>query len=108
VYKRIDSPRYGRRWLLLFSLFGTTFSLLITGQFFRVESNNVRIGLVAMGVIVFGLFYSIGGPIPFTLSAEVASLAYRGMSNISLQENLKANCFRLTEVSMSFSVMVNL
>jgi hypothetical protein len=83
VYKRIDSPSYGRRWLLLFSLFGTTFSLLVTGQFFRIHSNdNVRIGLVAMGVIVFGLFYSVGGPIPFTLSAEAASLAYRGMSPI--------------------------
>jgi hypothetical protein len=80
VYKRIDSPSYGRRWLLLFSLSGTTFSLLVTGQFFRIENDNVRVGMVAMGVIVFGLFYSIGGPIPFTFSAEAASLAYRGKS----------------------------
>jgi hypothetical protein len=36
--------------------------------------------MVAMGVIVFALFYSIGGPVPFTLSAEAASLAYRGKS----------------------------
>jgi hypothetical protein len=83
VYKRIDSPSYGRRWLLLFSLFGTTFSLLVTGQFFRINDDVVRIGLVAAGVIIFGFFYSIGGPIPFTLSAEAASLAYRGNSMLT-------------------------
>jgi hypothetical protein len=32
-----------------------------------------------MGVIIFAIFYSVGGPVPFTFSAEAASLSYRGM-----------------------------
>ena len=44
---------------------------------------NVRLGLVALFVYLFGAFYSPGeGPVPFTYSAEVYPLSHRetGMS----------------------------
>ncbi|KAL4888297.1 MFS transporter [Aspergillus ambiguus] len=85
--------RKGRRILLLYSLGGMFFTLIMIAGFFRLTTqsqDSARIGLVATLIIgVFTLFYGIGaGPVPFTFSAEVFPLAFR-------------------EVGMSFSVMVN-
>lgn len=82
AYKRIDS--LGRRSLLLTSLFGMIWSLLVVAFGFQIEPDNksssTRIGLVVTFFIIFVFFYSIGaGPVPFTFSAEVFPLAFRGM-----------------------------
>ncbi|QKX58023.1 uncharacterized protein TRUGW13939_05143 [Talaromyces rugulosus] len=89
AYLWID--RKGRRILLLYSLGGIFFTLIMIAGFFRlINDNDARIGVVsALTIGVFTLFYGIGaGPVPFTFSAEVFPLAFR-------------------EVGMSFSVMVN-
>lgn len=55
-------------------------SLLAIGLFFRIETYTVRLALVSTFTIgFFTFFYGIGaGPVPFTFSAEVFPLAFRG------------------------------
>jgi hypothetical protein len=62
------------------------FTLLATSGFFRILSpDDARKGLVAtFTVVVFTFFYGIGaGPVPFTFSAEVFPLAFRGKPALS-------------------------
>lgn len=84
------------------------FTLLAISLFFRIENHSPREVLVAIfAIVVFTFFYGIGaGPVPFTFSAEVFPLAFRGKHQI----RLRSGCLlTLTgpEVGMSFSVMVN-
>jgi len=77
--------KFGRRPLLLFSFPFMSLSLLFTGLCFLIPESdkNVRVGLIALGIYVYCLFYSPGeGPVPFTYSAEVYPLYIRelGMS----------------------------
>jgi hypothetical protein len=53
---------------------------MIAGFFRLINHNDARIGLVsALKFGGFTLFYGIGaGPVPFTFSAEVFPLAFRG------------------------------
>jgi MFS family permease len=82
AYRFID--RRGRRVLLLISLGGMFFTLLAISGFFRItgsdKADQAREGLItAFTIVVFTLFYGIGaGPVPFTFSAEVFPLAFRG------------------------------
>jgi hypothetical protein len=107
AYKFIDSR--GRRILLLISLGGMFFTLLAISGFFRITGDDsARKGLIAtFSIVIFTLFYGIGaGPVPFTFSAEVFPLAFRGRH----RHPSTRNCKLLTstvEVGMSFSVMVN-
>jgi MFS family permease len=74
--------RRGRRILLLVSLGGMFFTLVATSGFFRIiKPDDARKGLVStFTIVVFTLFYGIGaGPVPFTFSAEVFPLAFRGI-----------------------------
>ena len=58
--------------------------LLLTGfSFFAPENSKTRVGLVALGIYLFGIVYSPGeGPVPFTYSAAAYPLYIRtyGMS----------------------------
>jgi hypothetical protein len=57
--------------------------LFFTGFCFWIESENVRLGLVALGIYLFMIAYSPGeGPVPFTYAAEAFPLYIRdfGMS----------------------------
>lgn len=77
--------KFGRRPLLLFSFPFMSLSLLFTGLCFLIpeEQKDLRVGLIALGIYVYCLFYSPGeGPVPFTYSAEVYPLYIRelGMS----------------------------
>lgn len=89
-----------------------TFSLLAASLCFRINSEHVRIALViAMTLGPFIFFYSIGaGPVPFTFSAEVFSLEYRGLSShfdsVFIRRDDPCSQY-LPDVGMSFSVMVN-
>ncbi|KAK4686393.1 hypothetical protein P7C73_g3738, partial [Tremellales sp. Uapishka_1] len=75
--------RYGRRPLLLVTFPLMAAMLLFTGMCFFIQATKVRIGLVALGIYIFDIFYSVGeGPVPFAYSAEVYPLYIRelGMS----------------------------
>ena len=66
----------GRRFLLLVSLAGGMFTLLITSLCFNIhQSSPARLPLIALFIYVFTLFYSVGaGAIPFLYCAEVCTL----------------------------------
>ncbi|KAI1780270.1 hypothetical protein F4818DRAFT_435477 [Hypoxylon cercidicola] len=75
---------FGRRPLLLFTFPNMAWSLLAAGLCTLLpKSSQIRLGLVALFIYVFAVFYSPGeGPVPFTYSAEVFPLSHReaGMS----------------------------
>ena len=65
----------GRRFLLLVSLAGGMFTLLITSLCFNIHASSAaRLPLIALFTYVFTLFYSVGaGAIPFLYCAEVCT-----------------------------------
>ncbi|KAI1403283.1 hypothetical protein F4819DRAFT_506422 [Hypoxylon fuscum] len=75
---------FGRRSLLLFTFPNMAWSLLAAGLCTLIpKTSQLHVGLVALFVYVFAVFYSPGeGPVPFTYSAEVFPLSHRevGMS----------------------------
>ncbi|KAF2143248.1 uncharacterized protein K452DRAFT_247645 [Aplosporella prunicola CBS 121167] len=80
---------FGRRNLLLSTFPLMAASLLFTGMCFFIDNTpgssalRVRVGLIALGIYIFGMVYSPGeGPVPFTYSAEAYPLYVRayGMS----------------------------
>ncbi|KZT29044.1 hypothetical protein NEOLEDRAFT_1057552 [Neolentinus lepideus HHB14362 ss-1] len=74
---------FGRRNLLLTTFPAMSACLLLTGFAFWINSTHARIGVVALGIYLFTIFYSPGeGPVPFTYSAEAFPLYIReiGMS----------------------------
>jgi len=74
---------FGRRNLLLVTFPLMALCLLLTGFAFWIPEGNARIGIVALGIYLFGCVYSPGeGPVPFTYSAEAFPLYIRdiGMS----------------------------
>lgn len=75
--------KFGRRTLLLvaFPLMGGF--LLLAGFAFWIpeDNNNARIGVIALGIYLFTIVYSSSeGPVPFTYSAECASLKVRDVT----------------------------
>ena len=79
--KIIDT--WGRRPLLLWTFPIMSICLFFTGFCFWIESEHVRLGLVALGIYLFMIAYSPGeGPVPFTYAAEAFPLYIRdfGMS----------------------------
>lgn len=75
---------FGRRNLALFTLPFLALFLLFTGMsFFIPADSKAHIGCIALGIYLYGIFYSPGmGPVPFTYSAEAFPLHVRdvGMS----------------------------
>ena len=73
----------GRRFLLLISLFGGTVTLLITSLCFNIHLDSpARLPLIALFIIVYTLFYSVGaGAIPFLYCAEIFPNEGRGALN---------------------------
>lgn len=78
AYRYIDWK--GRRMLLLCSLGGMCATLACISGFFRLSDDAARIGTVSsFSIVLFTFLYGIGaGPVPFTFSAEVFPLAFRG------------------------------
>ncbi|EPE34915.1 MFS general substrate transporter [Glarea lozoyensis ATCC 20868] len=70
---------FGRRALLLFTFPNMAWSLLAAGLCALIPvENKAHLGLVALFVYIFAMFYSPGeGPVPFTYSAEVFPLSHR-------------------------------
>ncbi|KAF2089913.1 hypothetical protein K490DRAFT_36088 [Saccharata proteae CBS 121410] len=80
---------FGRRNLLLTTFPLMSLCMLFTGMCFFIDDTpgssalKARVGLVALGIYLFGIVYSPGeGPVPFTYSAEAYPLYVRayGMS----------------------------
>ncbi|EKM57086.1 uncharacterized protein PHACADRAFT_160624 [Phanerochaete carnosa HHB-10118-sp] len=74
---------FGRRNLLLTTFPLMSIFLLMTGFAFWIPTGKARLGVVALGIYLFGMAYSPGeGPVPFTYSAEAYPLSVRdiGMS----------------------------
>lgn len=75
---------FGRRNLLLTTFPLMSACLLFTGFSFWIPPNSTgHIACIALGIYLFGIFYSPGeGPVPFTYSAEAYPLYIRaaGMS----------------------------
>jgi hypothetical protein len=73
---------FGRRALLLFTFPNMCWTLLAAGLFYLLPQGNAHLGLVALFIYIYDMFYSPGeGPVPFTYSAEVFPLSHReGMS----------------------------
>lgn len=82
-------------------------SLVAVAPCFKITDLKTRTVVVAvLTIVVFTFFYSIGaGPVPFTLSAEVFPLAYRGEPCLLRNQSRMLKFF--SEVGMSVSVMVN-
>ena len=61
-YNKQDSRQLrGRRFLLLLSLFGGAVTLLITSLCFNIhEGSSARLPIIALFIIIFTLFYSLG------------------------------------------------
>lgn len=74
------------------SLAGMAISLTVVAPCFKIKEQETRTAVVAvLTIVVFTFFYSIGaGPVPFTVSAEVFPLAYRGTDSI-IPQYLLAN-----------------
>lgn len=71
---------FGRRNLLLSTLPFMAIFLLITGFAFWIDKSNqdARLGVVLMGIYVYGIFYSPGfGPVPLTYGAEAFPIRVR-------------------------------
>ncbi|KIK68223.1 hypothetical protein GYMLUDRAFT_91786 [Collybiopsis luxurians FD-317 M1] len=74
---------FGRRNLLLISFPLMALSHLLTAFAFFIPTRSARVGIVTLGIYLFGMVYSPGeGPVPFTYSAEAFPLYIRdvGMS----------------------------
>ena len=70
---------FGRRALLLFTFPNMCWSLLAAGLVYLIPGDSpARLGLVALFIYIFDMFYSPGeGPVPFTYSSEVHPLSHR-------------------------------
>ncbi|KAI1474151.1 hypothetical protein F4774DRAFT_430105 [Daldinia eschscholtzii] len=70
---------FGRRSLLLFTFPNMAWSLLAAGLCTLIpQTSAAHIGLVALFVYMFAIFYSPGeGPVPYTYSAEIFPLSHR-------------------------------
>ena len=111
----------GRRFLLLTSLSGGAVSLLVTSLCFLIPPDSpARLPMIAIFIMVFTVFYSIGaGAVAFLYCAEVFPNEGRGMfcfrSKISSEENFISTLLHpqtsckclLTHLSRNWDVLVH-
>lgn len=88
--RKLQKLLYGRRRLLLQSLAGGTFTLLILACLLTLPSSNPsKLGAVTFIVFLFTLFYSPGaGAVPFLYSAEIWPNEARGKLLLRLKHGL--------------------
>jgi len=96
---------FGRRALLLFTFPNMCWTLLAAGMCFYVPGKGgAHLGLIALFVYLFDMFYSPGeGPVPFTYSAEVFPLSHREMG---MSWAVATNNFWASAVSLTFPRML--
>jgi MFS family permease len=77
---------FGRRSLLLATFPNMAWTLFVAGGCLYIETEKVKLALVALFVYLFTIAYSVGeGPVPFMYSAE-------GVSFLSIHQNLPLTC----------------
>lgn len=90
AYWLIDSK--GRRFLLVFSLFGMIWTLLATGQSFNISpDNSARTGVIAFWLILYTFFYSPGAGVSSSFALHYLNTelnAYAGRTFPVLFRNL--------------------
>lgn len=97
---------FGRRGLLLFTFPQMCWTLLAAGFCFWIpDSSNAHLGLIALFIYIFAMFYSPGeGPVPFTYSAEVFPLSHR---EVGMAWAVATNNFWASILSLTFPYMLN-
>ena len=91
--------RYGRRWLLLYTLPPMAVTMALASASFTISNDNSRLVVLASLIYLFCLLYSPGmGPVPCAYSAEVYPLSVReiGMSFAISTTSLWAAVLSLT------------
>jgi hypothetical protein len=79
---------------MAWTLLGAGFS------FFIPQESNAHLGLIALFVFLFAVFYSPGeGPVPFTYSAEVFPLSHR---EVGMGWAVATNLFWAAVLSITF------
>lgn len=98
--------RFGRRALLLFTFPNMCWTLLAAGFCFWIPlENKAHLGLIALFIYLFDMFYSPGeGPVPFTYSAEVFPLSHR---EVGMAWAVATNNFWATVLSLTFPRMLS-
>ncbi|KAK8923300.1 hypothetical protein H634G_10388 [Metarhizium anisopliae BRIP 53293] len=97
---------FGRRSLLLFTFPQMAWTLLAAGLCNLIPGQGgLHMGLVALFVYLFAVFYSPGeGPVPFTYSAEVFPLSHR---EVGMAWAVATNLFWAAVLSISFPLMLD-
>jgi len=97
--------RFGRRWLLLATFPNMCWTLLAAGFCFWIPASSAaHLGLVAMFIYLFCVFYAPGeGPVPFTYSAEVFPLSHR---EVGMAWAVATNNFWAAVLSLTFPYML--
>ncbi|CAG8954491.1 hypothetical protein HYFRA_00004404 [Hymenoscyphus fraxineus] len=97
---------FGRRALLLFTFPQMAWSLLAAGLCALIPiENKAHLGLVALFIYIFAIFYSPGeGPVPYTYSAEVFPLSHR---EIGMGFAVATNLFWATILTMFLPLMLS-
>ncbi|GFF22939.1 polyol transporter 5 [Aspergillus udagawae] len=97
--------KFGRRWLLLATFPNMCWTLLAAGFCFWIpKDSNAHLGLVALFIYLFNIFYSPGeGPVPFTYSAEVFPLSHR---EVGMAWAVATNNFWASVLSLTFPYML--
>ncbi|KMK60853.1 MFS sugar transporter [Aspergillus fumigatus Z5] len=96
---------FGRRWLLLATFPNMCWTLLAAGFCFWIPaSSSAHLGLIALFIYLFNIFYSPGeGPVPFTYSAEVFPLTHR---EVGMAWAVATNNFWAAVLSLTFPYML--
>lgn len=92
--------------LLLFTFPNMCWTLLAAGFCFWIPlENKAHLGLIALFIYLFDMFYSPGeGPVPFTYSAEVFPLSHR---EVGMAWAVATNNFWATVLSLTFPRMLS-
>ncbi|UNI20180.1 hypothetical protein JDV02_006296 [Purpureocillium takamizusanense] len=95
---------FGRRSLLLFTFPQMAWTLLAAGLCTLIPPGPAHIGMVALFVYLFAVFYSPGeGPVPFTYSAEVFPLSHR---EVGMAFAVATCLFWASVLSITFPLML--
>ena len=97
---------FGRRSLLLFTFPQMAWTLLAAGLCNFIPGNGgAHLGVVALFVYLFAMFYSPGeGPVPYTYSAEVFPLSHR---EVGMAWAVATNLFWAAVLSITFPLMLS-
>ena len=96
--------RYGRRWLLLWTLLPMAVTMALASGSFWLPGETLRLAVLAGCVYVFCALYSPGmGPVPCAYSAEVYPLSTR---EVGMSFAISTTAMWATVLSLTFPVLL--